>query len=109
MEEDILLKENWAAEIVLVAEEGIQVLVEDNQVVPTDTLHAGRPGAEGRDCLDLGSAEPPSDQLGRAGPCLLISQLFANNCQLSQRRKPAALMTQSAFPEVTKGKRHGLF
>ena len=109
MEEDILLEENWAAEIVLVAAGGIQVLAEDTQVVPTDTLHAGRQGTEGRDCLDLGSAEPPSDQLGRAGPCLLISQLFANNCQLSQRRKPAPLMTQSAFPEVTKGKRHGLF
>ena len=56
MEEDILLKENWAAEIVLVAEEGIHVLVEDNQIVPTDNLRAGRQGAEGRDCLDLGSA-----------------------------------------------------
>ena len=109
MEEDILLEENWAAEIVLVAAGGIQVLAEDTQVVPTDAFHAGRQGTEGRDCLDLGSAKPPSDQLGRAGPCLLISQLFANNCQLSQRRKPAPLMTQSAFPEVTKGKRHGLF
>ena len=56
MEEDILLEENWAAEIVLVAEEGIQVLAEDTQVVPTGTLHAGRQGTEGRDCLDLGSA-----------------------------------------------------
>ena len=56
MEEDILLEENWAAEIVLVAEEGIQVRAEDTQVVPTDTLRAGRRGTEGRDCLDLGSA-----------------------------------------------------
>jgi len=56
VEEDILLEENWAAEIVLVAEEGIQVVAEDTQVVPGDTLHAGRRGTEGMDCLDLGSA-----------------------------------------------------
>ena len=56
MEEDILLEENWAAEIVLVAEEGIQVLAEDTQAVPTGTLQSGRQGTEDRDCLDLGSA-----------------------------------------------------
>ena len=56
MEEDILLEENWAAEIVLVAAGGIQALAEDTQAVPTGTLHAGRQRTEGRDCLDLGSA-----------------------------------------------------